>query len=289
MKIARFWRRATASLQGEEVHAWGWSSSSERDAQQNAEQVVGRLVQWLGNRPNAEPLWRYGYDGRPPREEIVQEFHDDTGEVNAIVTRNPYGVLVLITRDLVFIDADIPYAPPSIGDLVPKFLRGLFGKPAQEESQATPEEETLEKICDWSAANPQVGLRVYRTAAGFRLMVTSHAIEATTPEADGLLAALPTDTLYRQLCRSQECYRARLTPKPWRIGARAPTQRYPWSDSVEEQAFHQWLTDYENRAAAFSTCRLVEWLGPQDMLPELAPLIDLHDQITRCESEASLA
>ncbi|MEM6655553.1 MAG: hypothetical protein AAF596_07110 [Planctomycetota bacterium] len=298
MKIARYWVRAeaennaenNAEKNDEELFAWGWSDSSEAEARGRAERSVARIAAWraAGCETDAPDSW-YGYDARPAREEIVEEFGTDGGGTTAVVTRNPYGVLVLNTRDLVFVDADIPHPPPSIGDLVPKFLRGLFGKPAAEAPPATPEEQTLDKIRTWSAENPQVGVRVYRTAAGFRLVVTSHAIEATAPEADGLLAALPTDTLYRQLCLSQECYRARLTPKPWRIGVPAPRQRYPWSSGEEEQAFRQWRSNYEKRAERFSTCRFVEWLGPNDVLPELEPLIELHDRLTRCDADAPLA
>jgi len=208
-----------------------------------------------------------------------------------VVTRNSYGCLVLNTRDLAFVDADIPRPQPKLADMLPGFLKRLFGGSKTEEGPAplSPEQQVLEKIRRWSNQHPEIGMRLYRTAAGFRGVITNRAIDAATAEADGLLSALPTDPLYRRLCRSQECYRARLTPKPWRIQLPPPAERFPWPNAAAEQAFRNWQRTYDRAAERFATCQWIDQLGPDEVLPEPAPLLKLHDTLSRSESDAPLA
>jgi hypothetical protein len=60
--------------------------------------------------------------------------------------------------------------------------------------------------------------RVYRTCAGFRAICTSKFFrEDEMPNGQLILEKLGSDCRYIKLCKVHNCFRARLTPKPWRV------------------------------------------------------------------------
>ena len=75
------------------------------------------------------------------------------------------------------------------------------------------------------------------------------------------------DPLYRQLCKAQKCYRARLTPKPWRCGVRHKPERWPFLDARAEKHFQKWQAQYESFAAGWATCEFVRKIGNGDVHP----------------------
>lgn len=111
MYAPRYWEKETtrvATATGHQVEAgsWGWSEHSPQEASARGLKSAKRLANYLlgqGDQPN-----HYGYDEGLPREEIADEFKDEQGRPQAIVTRNAYGSLILNTRDLMFIDVDFP-------------------------------------------------------------------------------------------------------------------------------------------------------------------------------------
>ena len=67
--------------------------------------------------------------------------------------------------------------------------------------------------------------RLYRTAAGYRLLLPnvtrgiyrdSFVVDPQRFDWQGW-GDIPVDAMYRQLCLKQGAWRARLTPKPWRL------------------------------------------------------------------------
>jgi hypothetical protein len=60
--------------------------------------------------------------------------------------------------------------------------------------------------------------RIYRTHSGCRVICTSIAVpwDKAGYLAERFMQFLRGDPDYIKLCRHQKCYRARLTPKPWR-------------------------------------------------------------------------
>ena len=106
-------------------------------------------------------MQRYGYPGRPMREEILREFRAPNGAVHGIVTRNSYGCVVLNTANLMFVDVDAPEARES------SFLAGLFGF-RQPDKNRKPEEFAnglVTHVHQWLAARNTWGWRVYCTRA----------------------------------------------------------------------------------------------------------------------------
>lgn len=239
---------------------WRSSDLSQADARGKADAAA----QVLGERLQGGERWRYGYPDRQVREEVLQSSAGTGGDVDWAVTRNAYGCEVLNAARLVFVDVD-----DSSGKLTPHLLRAR----------------------QWAERHPGWAFRVYRTAAGLRLMATHAPVGSDDPVvARDLFPGLQADALYAQLCRTQRCFRARLTPKPWRIGLGGPHFRWPWQDDSARRRYEDWRGRYLEVALGFATCELVEEIGPAKAVhAELAPLLALHDCATRVGSGLPLA
>jgi hypothetical protein len=286
MKIARFWEKGRVEAHATAgnkfpVVAWGWSENSREEAKQRAREAATRAARWLeSNWPKRERGQYYAQE-RPPREEIVREITVSSGDVVATITRNAYGSLVLNTAHLMFIDVDVP--PDPVSSRLAKNVLGWLGRPTE-----TAESRVQKHIEQTATEYSQHTIRLYRTAAGFRCVVTDRPIVANSEESRRLFEAFGTDPLYAQICRVQECYRARLTPKFWRCRAQRPPHRFPWVNANEEQEQRRWEEEYSRRSQEFATCRFVTQFGNRTDA-ELRSLIELHDAHVGAQSELPLA
>lgn len=286
MYVPRYWEKETTTATtaaGYQVEAgcWGWSEHSPDEARSRALKSAQRLAAYLlggGDDPG-----HYGYDERLPREEIVDEFDDDRGQPQAIVTRNAYGSLILNTRDLMFIDVDFP--PKQLNIPLPAFLMKLLGQ----SPPANPEELIGEKIRAAARNETGLGFRIYRTRNGFRVMVLNRPIQAESEESRRLLDAFDADPLYRRMCKNQACFRARLTPKAWRCQVSPPPTRFPFSDPTQERAYRKWEEAYHNATRGYATCKYIETIGADVPDPSLLGLIELHDQLSKATATDPLA
>lgn len=173
-----------------------------------------------------------------------------------------------------FIDVDFPAGGQSAGGL----MRRLFSKNAQSGAEA----RGLEQVQAWLADQPGVGVQVYRTCAGLRCLVTSQTFDPAAPKTIELLRGIGSDPLYVRLCQSQACFRARLTPKPWRCGSSMPSAKYPRLTPQAQSLFSQWQTGYEQSIRRYCVCRRLGQFGPAEVHPEISLIQDIHDRIT-CE------
>jgi hypothetical protein len=189
---------------------------------------------------------------------------------------------VLNTPRLMFIDIDIPREAP-FGSLK-RSLQKLFGRTSE-----APEAQVQKRIAEVASQHPHYSFRVYRTAAGFRCVLLNEVLTPESVQSRQLLEQFGADKLYQKLCLTQQCYRARLTPKFWRLRAESPPSRFPWQSPEEERDYREWQAAYEKQCEAAATCRFVEQLGTQPALPELQPLLALHDEMTKAGSEQKLA
>jgi hypothetical protein len=283
MKIPKFWARSIQSVQQPDgrpyrVVIWQWSDVSREDAQRKADERVHEIADKIRA---GQQLNRYGYGERPLREEITQGVSNSAGNEVAIVTRNLYGALVLNAANAMFIDVDFADKGAS-GSGGGGFSWGLS-------KRASPEDQHVERITAWANRNPDVSLRVYRTAAGLRCLITNHTFEPTRSDALDILRAFESDPLYVRLCQAQECFRARLTPKPWRCNMDTPPSRYPWNNSDVEIQYRLWERRYEQTSRSYAVCKLIKQLGPQDVHPDVAPILALHDQLTGVADQRTLA
>ncbi len=276
MKIARFWTRAEHAEGDLRITARGWSDTSIEAARQKAREIAKRVADRI--RSGAEK-GAYLYGDRPLPEPVIREFS------RAVVTRNSYGSLVLNTDRMMFVDVDKKAAPkPATSG--GGFFASLFGKPAPPPAPAAdPAIEAMKAVI----ARHNLSARLYETAAGHRLIITNRPFESASAESEAMLGEFHSDRLYIRLCKLQESYRARLTPKPWRCGFHKPIVSFPFEDPRDEANFEEWRKKYDLKAAGFATCKFVGLLGRSSVDPEFEELIQFHDQETKASSGLPLA
>jgi len=274
MKLARYWTRAEQTVGDISITARGWSDSSLEAARQKAREIAHRVAARIHS--GSEKGVSYLYGERPLPEPVVRELP------RAIVTRNSYGALVLNTDRLMFVDIDKKERTKSASG--GGFFSSLFGKPAPPPPQSDPALDAIRSVLNRHG----LSARLYDTAAGYRLMITSRPIEAASAESQALLGEFPSDPLYIRLCKMQESFRARLTPKPWRCGFYKPYVQFPYEDPKDEAIFQDWLAKYTAKSAMFATCKFSASLG-STVDPEFAELIQYHDQETKAASALPLA
>lgn len=288
MKIPKYWSQATAEDTDRDgrrfsISCWRWSDDGREEAHQSAlaaaQQALVRLLR-------GERLERYTYGGLPLREEVLQTLADSQGEPFLAVSRNRYGAIILNTARVAFLDLDFPAMPAGLQ--LKSLLARLLGTSVPS-ADAQREAEVWTRLQEFVAVHPGCGFRVYRTCAGMRAIATHDLFDPASPATLDMLRQLNTDPLYVRLCQAQECFRARLTPKPWRCGCGPNPVSWPRDDAGQQARFEEWEAEYSAAQQSYATCRLLGTLGAEHVLPEVDQVIRLHDQITRCEDKLTLA
>ena len=280
MRIYRYWARARCDQQGRPddagfVTGVGWSDRSEHEAAQMAQQRARQAAEQIGGgRGWAD--WAY-YPDRPMQEPVVDELKAD-GRVIAAITRNAYGCFVLNAAEVMFVDIDDP-EKPALGGLIGK-LFGRKPEPAKDDIPA--------HVAGVAQADGGLTVRLYRTAGGYRGIVVNQLFNPTSAQTTDLLNAFGSDGLYIRLCTTQECFRARLTPKPWRCGMRRPPCRYPWEGDSDRLMFEDWSKRYEKTIADYTVCQYLETIGNGAVHPAVEPVLKMHDELT-CAGSGKLA
>jgi hypothetical protein len=277
MNFPRFWALGRHA----NVTCWRWSDVSLSEAEGAANEAARRLAERF---TRGERLTRhYGYADRPLRESVLRELKNGAGEVAGVVTRNAYGSLVLNTARVMFVDVDLPEPKPAGG-----FFKRLFGGP-QIPSADPAENDALAKAERWVHGHAGWGWRIYRTRAGLRLLATHDVFEPETAASNGVFDAVGADPLYRQLCKVQKCFRARLTPKYWRCDGSRPPARWPFENEKAEKRFQKWQVEYDRLSASFATCEFIRQSGDRTLHPEVQLILEVHDEATRVASKLALA
>jgi hypothetical protein len=205
------------------------------------------------------------------REERLASYPPAGGDPWAIVTRNAQGCEVLNTARVAFFDLDFAHLP---GPGLMARVRRLFGGAAP----PSDEERAVAHVERWLHDLPGARLRIYRTRAGLRLLLLSQTLDPRGPEARALLEKLGADPLYRRLCQVQGSFRARLTPKPRRIGMKRIPHEWPVADPSQQRDREQWLAGYAARAKDVAVCRLIAEVGSGPVDAEAARVRDVHDR-----------
>jgi len=287
MKFYKFWAPAEAQIEAGRrswtLRAYGGSNQSLDDARRRAREVADRAATAItAGRAPAE----YDYAERPPREEIIEEIASGDDAI-AVITRNSYGSLVLNTSHAMFIDVDYPRNinrakdAATLGGGVKSLWGRLTGQSAKTIAPAPNQDDLLlARFEQVTNSHSGLGIRVYRTAAGYRLLATSQPYDPMSPEAEKLLSAFGSDALYMRLCKAQQCFRARLTAKYWRCAAAKPPRRYPWTTAEEESDYRQWEQAYHKQANKFAVCSHITEFGESAICDAVAPVLELHDRLT---------
>lgn len=278
MNFPKFWAKGTH--QG--FICWRWSDSSLAEAAALAQESARRLAERFAA---GDKLGHgYGYPDRPMREPVLREIKAPDGELVAAITRNSYGSLVLNTTHVMFVDVDLPKPKSPAGG----WLKKLFGN-SEPPAPPVTEASVLAQAEAWTQRHPGWSWRVYRTKAGLRLLATHALFEPAGGVTEQVFEALGSDPLYRRLCRAQQCFRARLTPKPWRCDSEKPPGRWPWPDASAEARFKKWESRYLAACRDYATCELIATPGANQIDPTVQLILDVHDQTTRAESKLELA
>jgi hypothetical protein len=147
-------------------------------------------------------------------------------------------------------------------------------------------------IDGFAKRHPECRLRLYRTPAGFRVLALHQPFNPADPAVAALFAALGTDRVYVRMCLRQRCFRARLSPKPWRIGisehARPRSGAWPPRPEVVPLR-NAWIANYEQKSAAYAACHFVAEIGQGIPHSAVRPIQLLHDQLCRAETALPLA
>ena len=312
------------------VRRFGWSSSSQADADVHARRRLEEALAVLraGGAGAFDSFTRRertvaygGPDGLPIREEIVLE----RPGVDAVVTRNAYGALCLNTARAMFVDVDRPpsrvggygcasaLAGAAVGAIAaPAWLgwhvavgvavglvgAGLLGSAArraveQRDPQArAPLRWATERTRTWCDDRPAWRVAVYETPHGARLLPVHAGFDADDPEAAAFMAFVRADPLYVRIGRTQKCFRARVSPKPWRVGIEAHFRTggtWPVRDPGKLAARAAWVAAYDVASRGHASCRLVELVGTGRADAGIDAVRRLHDELARATSSLPLA
>ncbi len=305
------------------VHRFGWSNLNLADAQNMADQRATEALQQAVSGVKLlrrEPKVAYdGADGVPIREEIVEE-HGET-----VITRNSYGALCLNTPDVLFADIDFTpdrrfmFAPFILlaGMLIFVFANGglRLGAPVMflatiavaavcvvlsmiwtnsrtKKSLAASEEKARLRISSFCTANPDWKVRIYRTPAGLRALAIHRLFSPAETAVSEFFEALHCDPVYVRMCRRQKCFRARVSPKPWRIGIGNHLRPRPGVWPVRASFMPRrkaWLESYDKKAAAFASCRFESEIGRGIPHEKALAVQRLHDRMCAAESGKPIA
>ena len=270
MRFYRHWVRVEGELRIDgtprKAICHGHSDLSEDDARDQAREQLAaiqtRIDAGKKHRENYEPCIR---------EEVLRVIDERN-----LISCNRYGAQVLNSENIVFVDIDRVHEGVALA-----LKRLLFG----------PRKQSMrERIVDMvlqRAGRPEyrdLGVRIYATHAGVRLIVGGREFAPDSDTTRRLFRDFHADELYASLCARQQCFRARLTPKPSRMKCPGFKVRFPRTDE-EDRALKAWLVDYEHKSGQFAVCSLLQVLGPSFR----HPVIDLHDRLTKVHTRLPLA
>jgi hypothetical protein len=279
MKFAKYWSEISVAVDEaifgtNKLSAWGASNEDAEHAGAKAQERATILRQLISR--GVDALREYEYWNGYIREEVLDEITSEDGRVLAVLTRNCYGAIILNTESVLFGDIDV--VEPGF---ISKFLQ-TFGRAKKDKAFF------VSKIEQYQKQNPNYTIKVYETFAGLRVVVTNQIFENYSASAKAIFSALDADPLYVKLCEAQSCFRARLTPKPWRIDIDRPASRFPRHEQAELDEFSSWVQKYEMASRSVSTVKLVSIFGKGFEHPDVARVLAVHDEYS-CTGSAQLA
>lgn len=307
------------------IKRFGWSDISQEEAQKEAQnRADDALNAWLEGKLitlHEKKINYNGADGLPIREQVISR-HDDV-----VITRNSYGALCLNTPDVMFADIDfdnnfsiqgsclspILYFIFSIAFIV-SLLKGYYEaavlfaglfcllfiinkirkkaeKPVENRNSKMID-NYLKKIELFLEKYPKWGVRVYETPAGLRLLITHKTMQPNDSEVSLFFKLMAVDPVYARMCKNQQCFRARVSPKPWRIDMGSHIKPRPGIWPVKQQYMatrESWITEYNNKAENFAACRFIKSIGNTIVDNKVAEIIKLHDELSKANTDLAIA
>lgn len=164
------------------------------------------------------------------------------------------------------------------------------------------------------ANHPTECFRLYQTPAGFRIIATHDVVSPSDNVVEDWFAYFHADTNYVRLCQVQQCFRARITAKPWRMSEvenKKLAKDIPAKDfwfgsentdidsSIEQRqdalkARKQWIVDYDRFTQGYRACHYVESFAGREASHQLQSvaikaLVDWHDRACRVDKALPMA
>ena len=328
MIIPHYW--AEARLQHRDrkrqvtLRRFGWSDTSEVEAQAHADARVREALERVlagETLPRRERRVAYnGADGVPIREEIVDRHGD------SVITRNGYGALCLNTPGVLFADIDFERATGlrsillvmvgmlafaftiatvgfgmhlPLAVILTLFVALTMGAPLANllrrlstRMRGGDQKIARDRVAAFIAKHPDWRVRVYRTPAGLRLLAMHRLFDPREPAVAACFDALGVDPVYARMCHNQNCFRARVSPKPWRMGL--PRLRPPYSAAWRQEHASlplrlEWIEDYQRKAQDYASCRYIETLGGGPIDKDADAVRELHDLLCQAERDLAIA
>lgn len=264
MKIYKYWAMEKGILridqEDKEIKCYGGSNFSINEAVDKAREKIAKVQRRIAGEKH---VWD-DYEAEI-REEIVRVV-----DKKSVITRNRYGAQVLNVQNLMILDIDKPQ----------KSFLDIFSKSKDNKTKIV---EMVRKLSQKSAYRDYV-FRIYETFKGIRVIVPGKEFDPQDAATERMMKDFHCDELYTLLCKKQDCFRARLTPKPARMKLRKYKVMFPRARQ-EEMEFRTWLSDYEAESRNFSVCRLIEQIGQS----HLTEAVRLHDEISGVQWNQQLA
>ncbi|WP_405369300.1 hypothetical protein [Nonlabens sp. Asnod2-A12] len=270
MRIFKYWATASRVLHiddfTQESTVYGGSDISiehaREDAEQRLDKAAAKIQEKINRVFNNDPSYEVDI-----REEIIEKI-----DSNNIITRNRYGAQVLNSTDTMFIDVD---------SYKLSFMKIFFrrGKTNKDFMLAGIEKAAAKSVYS------QLGFRIYETYKGYRVLVSGFHYPVRSIETKSILKDFNGDRLYNYMCEKQNCYRARLTPKPNRVEQKLPRIIFPDRTYEQQNVLDKWLDEYRYKSQRYSTCNLVKEIG----FISSTRVIEYHDRISKVNSNFPLA
>jgi hypothetical protein len=264
MKYFRYWTEETFNISIdsniEEIKLLVGSNISKEEASKDASIQAKKIEQRISERTPKEE-----YDAAI--KEHVSEIIDESN----VITICRYGAKIWNTTEYTIFDLD-DY-PVDFFDLF-KSLRKL-----------TKKERIIFKFEERIKRYPMLGsdFRLYETAKGIRVIGKKY-IDPTGKQYSSLMRKVNVDWLYTQLSMKQNCYRARLTPKPYRMRIRTIKIKSPLD--CEKDHYKEWSKAYDQKSLNFSVVKLLKSIG-QDFSYDR--VIKQHDEMCNAHKNYKLA
>ncbi len=290
MNIPKYWEKkeVTFDIDGREAicNIWGHSDGDPEAARQMIEEKIPQVEEAIRRRWDDEDgKYAGGYKGDYYtvdfiREHRLEEISQDSEEI-AVITRNSYGSKIINCPEVMFVDIDTEeedYWGPNSGCLS-LFLGSSPKEPAPRPEFSPAKIDALARVKGYVDSNPGTGFRIYETTLGLRLIATHQLYDPAADATMELLKALDCDELYMRLCSVQKCFRARLTPKPWRIDlTKPPVHRHLTAPGVPNPGYDSWLENYETVSKGYQACRFMEKIGLEAPEPAIKEVVRVHDE-----------
>lgn len=132
---------------------------------------------------------------------------------------------------------------------------------------------------------PNYGFIIYETHQGYRVAVIGTQFQARNRQAQKIMRDLGADSLYRTLCKRQNYYRARLTPKPYRIKQSKIRVKFPNRDEAQEAMQQDWVKAYNEKSVNYAVCKIADKIGNT----RINPILEYHDEQCKVNQHLTLA